>query len=85
MAMSHDEFRDALAALGMTQRDAAGVLMVDERTSRRWALGESEIPGPVEVLIRLWRDNSRTLETTRRILAERAAAEAKGARKAARR
>ena len=52
-AVSADEFRDAIAALGMTQRDAARALEVDERTVRKWALGERSVPGPVRVALRL--------------------------------
>lgn len=52
LAMSADEFRDAIAALGMTQRDAAKALEVDERTVRKWALGERAVPGPARVALR---------------------------------
>ena len=45
--MTADEYRTALKALGLTQAGAARLLGVDERTSRRWARGEREIPGPV--------------------------------------
>jgi DNA-binding transcriptional regulator YiaG len=52
-AVSADEFREAIAALGMTQRDAARALEVDERTVRKWALGERAVPGPARVALRL--------------------------------
>lgn len=32
-------------------REAAALLRVDERTVRRWRLGETSIPGPVEVAL----------------------------------
>jgi DNA-binding transcriptional regulator YiaG len=51
--MSADEFRAALAALGLSQVEAASALEVDARTVRRWALGERAIPGPVRVALRL--------------------------------
>jgi DNA-binding transcriptional regulator YiaG len=51
-AVSADEFRAAIAALGMSQRQAAAALEVDERTARRWALGERPIPGPARVALR---------------------------------
>ena len=51
-AVSADEFRDAIAGLGMTQRDAAKALEVDERTVRKWALGERSVPGPARVALR---------------------------------
>ncbi|EHM01226.1 hypothetical protein HMPREF9946_02187 [Acetobacteraceae bacterium AT-5844] len=50
--MSPKEFREALARLGMSQLQAAKVLETDPRTVRRWALGESTIPGPVRVALR---------------------------------
>jgi DNA-binding transcriptional regulator YiaG len=50
--MSADEFRDAIAALGLSQVEAATALEVDARTVRRWALGERAIPGPVRVALR---------------------------------
>jgi DNA-binding transcriptional regulator YiaG len=52
-SLSADEFRAALAALGLSQVDAAAALEVDARTVRRWALGERSIPGPVRVALRL--------------------------------
>ena len=51
--MSADEFREAIAKLGLTQVEAAAALESDPRTVRRWALGERAIPGPVRVALRL--------------------------------
>lgn len=45
--MTPDKYREAIAALGLTQVGAARLLDVDERTSRRWANGERPIPGTV--------------------------------------
>lgn len=50
--MTAQEFRDAIAALGMNQRQAAEALEVDERTARKWALGERAVPGPARVALR---------------------------------
>ncbi len=50
--MSPDEFRAAIAALGLNQRAAAVALDVDERTVRKWALGERAVPGPAKVALR---------------------------------
>jgi hypothetical protein len=50
--MTDDEYRAKLDALGMTQTAAAQFLAVAERTSRRYALGVSPIPGPVAILLR---------------------------------
>jgi len=50
--MTAAEYRDLIAALGLSQVAAAILLGVDERTSRRWASGEREIPPPVERFLR---------------------------------
>lgn len=50
--MSPDEFRAAIAALGLNQRQAAEALQVDERTARKWANGERAVPGPAIVALR---------------------------------
>ena len=46
--MTADQYRNALAALDLSQVGAARLLGVDERTSRRWANGERDIPPPAE-------------------------------------
>jgi transcriptional regulator with XRE-family HTH domain len=46
--MTNVEFREAIAALGLSQRRAAKLLGVDERTSRKWASGETAISPPAE-------------------------------------
>jgi DNA-binding transcriptional regulator YiaG len=40
MTKSAAEYRGLIARLGLSQIDAAHLLGVNERTSRRWALGE---------------------------------------------
>ena len=50
--MSPEQFREAVAALGLSQRAAALALEVDERTVRKWALGERAVPGPARVALR---------------------------------
>lgn len=50
--MTSDEYRTTIAALGLTQVGAARFLGVDERTSRKWAAGERDIPPPVERFLR---------------------------------
>jgi transcriptional regulator with XRE-family HTH domain len=47
-----DEYRATIDQLGMTQGAAAKLLGVDDRTSRRWACGEREIPPPVQRFLR---------------------------------
>lgn len=51
--MDQNQYRDALAALGLSQPKAAKVFGANERTSRRWATGQLEIPLVVELSIRL--------------------------------
>jgi DNA-binding transcriptional regulator YiaG len=50
--MTPDEYRDLIEKLGLTQGGAARLLGVDERTSRRWANGERDVPAPVERFLR---------------------------------
>jgi hypothetical protein len=50
--MTADEYRHTIAALGLSQVGASVLLGVDERTSRRWATGEREIPPPVSRFLR---------------------------------
>ena len=50
--MTDEEYRNAIAALGLQQTEAARLLGVDERTSRRWASGEREIPPPAARFLR---------------------------------
>jgi hypothetical protein len=51
--MTPTQYRTAIAKLGLSQRGAAAFLKIDERTSRRWALGESPIPEGYAMLLRL--------------------------------
>lgn len=50
--MTSDEYREAIDRLGLTQGGAARLLGVDERTSRRWANGERDIPPPAQRFLR---------------------------------
>ena len=45
-SMTADQYRHIIARLGLSQTAAAQLLGVDERTSRRWANGERDIPAP---------------------------------------
>lgn len=51
--MTPAEYRDALAALSLSQVRAASLFGVDARTSRRWALGEAAVPRMVALVLRL--------------------------------
>lgn len=50
--MSPDDYRAALEKLGLSQVAAARLLGVDDRTSRRWACGERDIPPPAVRFLR---------------------------------
>jgi DNA-binding transcriptional regulator YiaG len=47
-----DEYRAAIESLGLSQVAAARLLGVDDRTSRRWASGERDIPPPAQRFLR---------------------------------
>lgn len=51
--MTPTALRATLAALGLTQAEAAHMLGVDERTIRRWLAGERKIPEPAARLLGL--------------------------------
>jgi DNA-binding transcriptional regulator YiaG len=51
--MTPKQYADAIERLGLSQRAAGAFLGVDERTSRRWVLGESAIPESAAKLLRL--------------------------------
>ena len=69
--MSRDEYRSALEKLGLAQEEVGRLLGTGGRTSRRWASGETEVPGPVEMHIRLWLERPEILDVVRRVAAER--------------
>lgn len=51
--MTANQFRTALARLGLSQAGAAKLVGADPRTARRWALDERSIPECVAILLRL--------------------------------
>ena len=50
--MTSDEYRTAIAALGLTQASAARLLGVTGRTSRRWAAGDRPVSEPAARFLR---------------------------------
>lgn len=50
--MTPEEFRETIEQLGLTQAASAQLLGVDERTARRWACGERDIPPPAQRFLR---------------------------------
>lgn len=51
--MTHEQYRIAIEKLGLSQVQAARFFGANERTSRRWAIGENDIPVPVEIVLRM--------------------------------
>lgn len=66
--MTADQYRDTIETLGLTQNGAARLLGVDERTSRRWALGERDIPPPADRFLRYLIATKRTGEQAMKVL-----------------
>lgn len=58
--MTPKQYRKALDELGLSQVEAAKLLGVNPRTSRRYALGERSIPKPVELLLKRLVDEERS-------------------------
>ena len=50
--MSGNQYQQAIARLDLSQVDAVKLLGVDERTSRRWARDERDVPAPVARFLR---------------------------------
>lgn len=51
--MMANQFREALAALDLSQVGAATLFGVNDRTARRWASGEQNIPRAVALALLL--------------------------------
>lgn len=51
--MTPKQYRAAIDRLGLSQVKAGAFLGVSARQSRRWALGEAEIPKVVAMILRL--------------------------------
>lgn len=66
--MTPDEYRAAIDKLGLSQVAAARLLGVDERTSRRWANGERDMPAPAVRFLRYLIAIGKTGEKAMRVL-----------------
>jgi DNA-binding XRE family transcriptional regulator len=49
--MTPTQYRAAIAALGLTQDEAAKLFGVTLRTSNRWAMGHQKVPRAVEIAL----------------------------------
>ena len=56
--MTPDQFRAALADLGLSHSGFARLAMVNARTVRRWCDGTRAVPGPVVALLEFMQNNS---------------------------
>jgi hypothetical protein len=50
--MTAQQYRDALAKLHLAQVEFARLIGRGDRTAQRWALGESDVPPEVEIILR---------------------------------
>ncbi len=66
--MTANDYREALARLELTQAQAAHLLGVDERTSRRWANGERAVPPPAARFLRYLLLSNRSAAQAMRLL-----------------
>lgn len=66
--MTPDDYREAIEKLGLSQIAAARLLGVDERTSRRWANGERDVPAPAARFLRYLIATRKTGESAARVL-----------------
>ena len=66
--MTSGEYRDTIARLDLSQVAAARLLGVDERTSRRWAIGERPVPGPAVRFLQYLIATRKTGEQAMRVL-----------------
>lgn len=68
--MTKEEYRSALDKLSLTQEGVGDLLKISVRNARRYASGETEVPGAVEMHVRLWLERPEILDVVRRIAAE---------------
>jgi DNA-binding transcriptional regulator YiaG len=66
--MTPEQYRAAIEQLGLSQVAAAKLLGVDERTSRRWANGERDVPPPAARFLRYLIATGKTGERAMRVL-----------------
>ena len=52
--MSTEAYREALGQLGLTQEEVGDLLGFTGRNARRYATGETPVPGAVATMIALW-------------------------------
>jgi DNA-binding transcriptional regulator YiaG len=60
--MTPKQFNSALEVTGFTQTSLAATIKVNDRTVRRWASGEAEVPTAVAMLLKLMLKTETTAE-----------------------
>lgn len=68
--MTADEYRNIILRLEMSQVAAARLLGVDERTSRRWACGERDVPRPAARFLQYLLATNRTGAQAMKVLVD---------------
>jgi len=68
--MTKEEYRAALDKLSLTQEEVGELLSLSGRNARRYASGETDVPGAVEMHVRLWLERPEILDVVRRISAQ---------------
>lgn len=53
--MSPNDYRAALAAIGLTQARLARILGSDKATTNRWSTGFRRVPRSIELLLAAWK------------------------------
>lgn len=69
--MTPDQYRATIDKLGLSQVAAARLLGVDERTSRRWANGERDVPAPAVRFLQYLIATRKTGEQAMRVLGDK--------------
>lgn len=70
LMMTREEYRAALAKLSLSQEEVGRLLKISPRNARRYASGETDVPGAVEMHVRLWLERPEILDVVRRISIE---------------
>lgn len=60
--MTPTDFRSTLAALGISQARFARLVRANKDTPTNWSQGRTEIPGSVELLLKLLASGAATVE-----------------------
>lgn len=65
--MTHEEFRAAIDKIGLSQVATARLFGAGDRTARRWASGENDVPLSVAIVLRLMLKHGITPEEIEKI------------------